>query len=54
MQIRVSVSGHVIVDGQIDTLDVNTATEDIGGDADALVELFELLVAFDTAVLFSM
>jgi hypothetical protein len=49
VQVGVGVGGEVVVDGQIDTLDIDTTTEDVGGNADALVELLELLVAFDTA-----
>lgn len=49
MQVRVGISRHVIVDGQVDTLDVDTSAKHIGGNTDALVELLEFLVAFDTA-----
>jgi hypothetical protein len=48
MKVGVSITWQIIVDGQVDTLDINTTTEDIGGDADTLVELLELLVALDT------
>lgn len=48
MEVGVGISGEIVVDGEIDTLNVDTAAEDIGGDADTLVEFFELLVAFDT------
>lgn len=47
MEVGVGFSGKVVVDGKVDLLDVNTAAKDIGGDADALVEFFELLVALD-------
>lgn len=47
MEVRVRVGGQVVVDGQIDALDVDAPAEDIGGDADALVEFFEFFVAFD-------
>ncbi len=47
MEIRVSIAGQVVVDGQVDALNVNTAAEDIGGNADSLVEFLEFLVAFD-------
>ena len=53
MQIRISIVGQVVVDRKVDALDVDTATKDISGDADTLVELFEFLVAFDTDVYIS-
>lgn len=47
MQVGVGVRWQVVVDGQIDALDVDAATEDVSGDADALVELLEFFVTFD-------
>lgn len=40
--------GHVVVDDQIDAFEVDTTTEDVSGDADALVVVLELLIASDT------
>ena len=51
MQVRVGIGRHVVVDGQVDTLNVDTTAENVGGDTDTLVELLELLVAFDTGLL---
>jgi hypothetical protein len=48
VKVRVSIGWEIVVDGKVDTLDINTTTEDIGGHADSLVELLELLVALDT------
>jgi hypothetical protein len=48
MEVLVCVLGHIIVDGEIDPLDINTSTKHIRGNADTLVEFFEFLVAFDT------
>lgn len=48
VQVRVCIPGQIVVDGKIDTLDIDTTTENIGGNADTLVELFEFFVAFDT------
>ena len=45
VEIRISFLRHVIVDSNVDTLDVNTTTEDVGSHTDALVEVLELLVA---------
>lgn len=51
VQVGVGVRGHVVVDGQVDALDVNTTTEDVGCDTDPLVELLELLVTTNTSCL---
>lgn len=48
VQIRICITWKVIVDCKIDTLNIDSPTEDIGSNADALIELFELLIAFDT------
>jgi hypothetical protein len=48
MEVRVCLVGHIVVDGDVDSLDINTTTKDIGGDADTGLELLELLVALDT------
>lgn len=48
VQVGIGISRHVVVDGQVDTLDIDTTTEDVGGNADSLVELLELLVPTDT------
>jgi len=50
MEISVSLVGHVIVDGDVDTLDIDTTTEDISRDTDTSLELLELLVALDTVI----
>ena len=47
MQIGIGVCGEIVVDGQIDSLDIDAAAKDISGNADTLVELFEFFVAFD-------
>ena len=51
VEVAVSVGRQVVVDGQVDTLNVNTTTEDVGGDTDTLLKLLELLVALDTLLL---
>jgi hypothetical protein len=53
MEVRVSIGGHVVVDCEVDALDIDTTAEDIGRDADALVEFFEFLVALDAAMVIS-
>lgn len=51
MEVRVGVGRGVVVDDDVDALDVDTATEDVGRDEDALLERLELLVAADTLLL---
>lgn len=51
VEVAVSVGGQVVIDGQVDTLDIDTTTEDVGRDTDALLELLELLVTLDTLLL---
>lgn len=48
VEVRVGIGRQVVVDGKVDTLNVDTTTEDVRGNADTLVELLELLVALDT------
>lgn len=48
MKVGVCGIGKIVVDGEIDTLNINTTTKDICGNANTLVEVFELLVALDT------
>lgn len=47
VEVGVGISGQIVVNGKVDTFDINTTTEDVSGDTDTLVELLELLVAFD-------
>lgn len=48
MQVRIRIRRHVVVDRKIDSFDINPTPKYISGHADSLVELLELLVAFDT------
>ena len=48
VEVRISISGKIVVDCEVDTLNIDTTAEDISGNTDALVEVLELLVAFDT------
>jgi hypothetical protein len=47
VKVRVGVGRHIVVDGQIDALNIDTTTKNISCDANALVEVLELLVAAD-------
>lgn len=44
MQIRIGVLGHVVIDDDVDTLDVNTPPHKVGGHQDALKAVLEVLV----------
>ena len=48
VEVGVRVTRQVVIDGQVYALDVDTSPEDVRGDADTSLELFEFLVAFDT------
>lgn len=48
VKVRVGFGGKIVVDGQVDALDIDTTTENVSGNTNSLVELFELLVALDT------
>ena len=49
MEVGISIARKIVVDGQVDAFNVDAAAKDVGGDADAFVELFEFLVALDTS-----
>jgi len=51
VKVRVSLVRHVVVDGDVDALNINTTTEDVSGHTDTGLEVLELLVALDTALL---
>lgn len=51
VEVGVGIRRQIVVDCQVDTLDVDTTTEDVGGDTDALVELLEFLVTTDTDIM---
>lgn len=48
MEVRVGISGEIVVDGEVDAFDIDTTAEDVSGDADTLVEFLEFLVTTDT------
>lgn len=48
VQVGVGIGRQVVVDSQVDTLDIDTTSEDVSSNADTLVEFLEFLVAFDT------
>lgn len=50
MQVAVSVRRTVVVDHDIDTLNINTTTEDVSGNQYALLKCLERGVPADTKV----
>lgn len=54
MQVGAGIAGQIVVDSQVDTLDINTTSEDVSGNADTLLEILELLVAADTVYIVSL
>lgn len=49
MKVAVGIRRAIVVDDDVDTFDIDTTTEDIGGDEDTSLESFEGLVALDAA-----
>lgn len=49
MQVRIGITRQIVVDSEIDSLNIDTTAEDIGGHTDPLVKLFEFFVSLDSA-----
>ena len=47
MKVGIGLVRHVVVDGDVDALDINTTTKDVSRYADTGLELLELLVTLD-------
>lgn len=50
VQIRVRVLRHVVVEDDVHSFDVHASSEQVSRDEDALVEVFELLIARQSVV----
>lgn len=50
VEVRRGIAGEIVIDGQVDALDIDTTTENIGGNTDPFLELLELLVAPNTVI----
>lgn len=48
MKVAVRIRRAVVVHDNVDTLNINTTPEDVGGDKDTLLKRLERLVAGDT------
>merc|ERR1719310_1329745 len=51
VQVTVAIVWHIVVDDDVDTLDVDPTPKEVSAHHDALLELFELLVARNTLLL---
>jgi len=51
VEVRVGVSRHVVVEDDVDLLDVDTTTEEIGGHKNTVLEFFEPVVDLDALLL---
>lgn len=50
VKVGTSIARQIVVDGQVDTLDIDTTTKNVSSNTDTLLELLELLVAADTKI----
>ena len=50
MKVGVGIGGKIVVDGKVDFLDIDATAEDVGSNADTLIEVFELFVALDAVI----
>lgn len=48
MKVGIRIFGHIVVEDDVDALDVHAASEKVRRHEDALLEVFELLVATET------
>jgi hypothetical protein len=48
VKVGVSITWKIVVDSQVNALNIDTTTKDVGSNANTLVELLELLVSLDT------
>lgn len=51
VEVRVRLVRHVVIDGDVNALNIDTTAEDVSRDTDTGLELLELLVALDAALL---
>jgi len=51
VKVRVSFTGHVVVENNVNLFDIDATTEDFSGDEDAVLKLLEAVVDFDSNTL---
>ena len=47
MQIRIGICGKIVVDRQVDALDINTTSENVGSDTNSLVKFLKLFISLN-------
>lgn len=53
VKVRVGIRRKIVIDGKVDAFNIDPTTKDVSGNADALVELFEFFISFDTVEVIS-
>lgn len=48
MEIGIGIARQIIINGEVNTLDVDSTAENIGSNTYTLVEFLEFFIAFDT------
>jgi hypothetical protein len=48
VEVGVRGLGHIVVDDQVDSFDIDSSGHEVSGDQDSLFSLFELIVVFDS------
>jgi hypothetical protein len=51
MEVSIGVSGHVIVEHDVDFLNIDSTSEDLGGNEDSVLEFLEAIVDLDALLL---
>jgi hypothetical protein len=51
VEISVIIFWHIIINDNIDSFDIDSSSEDISGNHDSVLEVFEILEVFDSVCL---
>ena len=47
MQIRIGICGEIVVDRQVDALNIDTTSENVGSDTNSLVKFLKLFISLN-------
>jgi hypothetical protein len=50
MQVGIGVVGHVVIDHDIDTFDIDTSTQQVGGNHDSVFVILEVLISVNSSL----
>jgi len=50
VEVGIGVLGHVVVDDDIHSFNINTSSKEVGSDHDTRVEFLELLVSLNSSI----